>query len=336
MHFNGRFVVNLAELAAQQGVDRDQLLSVTGKSYVELCSDECRLDAATYDNFLAETVKQCGDPFFGLHAGEQMNLQAAGLIVQIAHTAGTVKEALQYCCEFANLGCSALPTALMESENGYKLTLTPNPAWLLQSPLSVRHTIYGYLAFTLREFESLTRNQCLPIAIHLAFDVEDGSELERVCGCPVHFSQAENAIFLRRKDVDQEVVTSDVALLNVLVAHATEKSKKLMNGTAFYDRVKKSVVQMIKPEFPGIEQVAAHLNLSVRTFQRKLSEEGHSYSELVDELKKEFALGYLKDQELTINEIAYLLSYADGSAFIRTFKKWTGMTPGDYRLEMSK
>lgn len=332
MHFNGRFVVNLAQIASHQGADINEILSISQKPYEELCSEDCKLDSATYNAVLEECVHQTKDELFGLHAGENLNLQAAGLIVQIAHSASTVKEALEYCCEFANLGCSALPTELVKDDESYKLTLKPNPIWLAESEESVVHTIYGYLAFTIKEYQSITRSNDFPDEIWLTSIRPDNyKELERVVGCPVKFEQGENAIFFSKDKVEKEVVTSDYNLLQVLVAHANSKMEQMAQGHGFYNIVRKSVLNLVKPEFPTIEQVAAHLNMSVRTFQRKLSDEGHSYKALVDELRQEFAMSYLKDDTLSINEIAYLLSYADASAFIRSFKRWTGKTPSEYR-----
>ena len=87
----------------------------------------------------------------------------------------------------------------------------------------------------------------------------------------------------------------------------------------------------MKPQFPTIEQVAANLNLSVRTLQRRLKEEGLTYKIVLDELRKQFALDYIKNKELSVKEIAYLLDYAEPSSFIRTFKRWTGKSPNVYR-----
>ena len=60
---------------------------------------------------------------------------------------------------------------------------------------------------------------------------------------------------------------------------------------------------------------------------------GTPYKQLIDELRKEFAMNYLKKDELSISEVAYLLDYADASAFVRSFKRWTQMTPVQFRAQ---
>ena len=116
--------------------------------------------------------------------------------------------------------------------------------------------------------------------------------------------------------------------------HAREKLATLNVEFGFVTVVKQSILHLVKPQFPTIEQVAANLNLSVRTLQRRLTAEGVTYKLLLDELKQQLALDYLKNKELSIREIAYLLDYAEPSSFIRSFKRWTGKTPKAYKAKI--
>lgn len=335
MHFNGRFVLNLAQFAEHLGANKEKLISLSKRSEEELSREDCQIGPIEYNWVIEAAVQDTKDELFGLHAGENMNLQAAGIIVQIAHACNTVKQALEYCCEFANLGCSALPTILAEEEKYYKLILTPHPVWKEQSITSVVQTVYGYLAFSIKEYQSITQNRFTPKEIWVSSSPpKNVKEVERVLNCPVKFDQHEIAILFHKPHVEERVFTSDYSLLKVLVNHAQEKSAQLNSASKFYELVKRSIIHLVKPEFPTVEQIAAHLNMSVRTFQRRLKEEGHSYKELTDELRKEFAISYLSKRDLTISEIAYLLGYADSSTFIRSFKRWTGSTPKNFRLSL--
>lgn len=336
MHFNGRFVLNIAWFAGASGADTSKLISLTGLSEEELCQEDCALGPEPYNAIVEAVVEETGDPFFGLHAGENLNLAAAGLIGQITHTCETVKQALEYCCEFANLGCSALPTGLVEEKDHYKVTFTPNKLWEQQSDIAVRHTTDGMLAFTIREFHSLTRQNYYPLEMRFKWKrPKNVSEYERLFQCPLKFGCDEITMLLKKEHVEAAVVSSDYNLLRILVAHAEEKVAKMDGSNGFLDVVKKSIVNLVKPEFPTIDQVAGHLHVSVRTLQRKLKEEGKSYKEVLDELRRDFAVSYLRRPDLSISEIAYLLSYADASAFIRSFKRWEGVTPKSYRNSLA-
>lgn len=332
MTFSGRFVLNLVDFAALKGVERGMLLDLTGHSAAELMQEDLRLQSKVYNAVVERAVALSGDPLFGLHAGEYLNLSAAGLISQITQTSRTVKEALDYCCEFAALGCRAMHMTFSESNGRYRLVFIPDPAWQQESAISVRQTIDGTFAFTLREFHALTRYKHYPLAIQCSYEQPASSaEYERVYGCRPAWGQAQNAMIFDADHINQPIVTSDYNLLRLLVAFANEKMAAIAGEEAFVTVVKRSVINMVKPEFPGIDEVAANLNISVRTLQRKLREEGHTFKEIIDELRREFAFSYLRRPELHIAEIAYLLSYADASAFIRSFKRQTGLTPQVWR-----
>lgn len=333
MTFSGRFLLHIIEFAAMQGADRQFLLELTGHSPAELCEEDRRVSAEIYNRVIEEAVLRTGDALFGLHLGEQLNLSAAGLISQITQTSSTVKEALEHCCTFASLGCRALALTLVEEKEHFKLLLNPDLLWLNQSPESVRQTIDGYIAFSLREFHTLTRQKYFPLAIHYAAPQGLGTEeYFRVFNCDIRYNQKEYAIFFDKTQMRLPVITSNFDLLRVLVMHANQKLAIIQQEQGFYAAVKQSIVKLVKPDFPSLQQVAANLNISVRTLQRKLKEEGYTYKNILEELRKDFAFSYLQDPKLSINEIAYLLSYADATAFIRSFKRWTGQSPRQYRL----
>ncbi len=335
MAFNGKFVVNLAQFGASRGGDMQELLRQASKGMEELCTNDCVISNQEYQAVIETAMKQIHDPYFGLHAGENLNLSAAGLIGQITQTSSSIKEAIQYCCEFANLGCSVLPMSLKETQTHYEVTITPDEQWRASSEIAFRQTVDGVMAFTMRELESLTLSTHKPLAIHLPWnDVENADEYQRVMGSNVHFNQKDIAILLAKKHVEQPIVNADYQLLRILVAHAQEKSERIGQEKGFQSIVKQSVLKLVKPHFPTIEEVAGHLSMSARTLQRRLKEEGVTYKQMINDLRLEMAKDYLKQPQLSIKEIAYLLSYAESSTFIRSFKLRTGKTPKTYRSEL--
>lgn len=333
MAFNGRFVLNTADFAGKQGADTAALIQASGQSAAMLASADCTVAREAYSKVVELAVDMTGDQCLGLHLGEGLGLSAAGLIGQITQTSSTVREALEYCCEFANLGCSELPMQLSRSGTYYKISLKRNSLWEQQSPIACRHTAEGVLAFTLRECEALTRSAHSPVAVHLPWEnAAYEQEYQRVFGAPVRFQQGEFAILLHPNQVEAPIMTADYQLLRLLVAHAQEKSAQWQQQHGFSSIVRQSMIQLVRPEFPTIEQVAQHLNLSLRTLQRRLSAEGLTYKQLLEEVRKDFALSYLRKPELSVSEVAYLLGYADTSAFSRAFKRWLHISPQQWRM----
>jgi AraC-like DNA-binding protein len=335
MAFNGKFILNIADFAANQGVDREDLIQLSGQTEEELAQDSSIVTDETYNNIIEYAIAVTKDPHLGLHMGEQLTLSAAGLIGQITQTCSTVKEALEYCCYFANLGCSALPMQLEPVGPHYKISLGFNPLWPEKSPQAFRHTVLGTLVFTLQEFCALHKQRTHPLAIHLPWEPPtDLREYQRIFVAPIHFKTDEIAMVLHQNQVERKLLTADYNLLRLLVTHAEEKSKQLQkNQYPFVQKVRHLVLQLANPAFPTIEQIAAQLNLSIRSLQRRMKAESYSYGQLTEELRKEFALAYLKRADLSISDVAYLLGYTENSTFSRAFKRWQGVSPQVWRQQ---
>jgi AraC-like DNA-binding protein len=81
----------------------------------------------------------------------------------------------------------------------------------------------------------------------------------------------------------------------------------------------------------SFELVAERLRMSPRTLRRKLEQEGTSFRELIDELRAHAAIKYVRDTDLTIEDVAYALGFSDAAAFRRAFRRWTKSAPHEYR-----
>jgi len=332
MTFSGRFLLSMIQFASERGAEFESLLNISGHDYAFLCEEESRVEAAVYNRVLEQILQETDDDLFGLHAGENLNLAAAGLVGQISQTSSTVKEALEYCCEFANLGCRALPMKLEKTEKGYLLAFIPDPEWKLQSEEAAKQTIDGTLAFSLREFHLLTVQNYYPIEV--GFDhnrTESHTEYERIFKCSIKYNCEYTYMLFSKEQVDAKVVTSDFNLLRILVSYANQQLESLQAAEGFESKVKRSIMNLMSPNFPTVAEVATNLNLSSRTLQRKLGEENSSFKEVLESTKKEMALNYLSQKQYEIKMIADLLGYSDTSAFNRSFKRWTSQSPAAYR-----
>jgi AraC-like DNA-binding protein len=95
--------------------------------------------------------------------------------------------------------------------------------------------------------------------------------------------------------------------------------------------VRRAIGEMSEPRDLALSAVARKLGTGARTLQRRLHAEGSSFHELVHETRSTLAKNYLRNPEIAICEIAYLLGFSQPSAFHRAFQRWTGMTPRSFR-----
>jgi AraC-like DNA-binding protein len=96
-------------------------------------------------------------------------------------------------------------------------------------------------------------------------------------------------------------------------------------------RIKTDLRQMPADTWPETEGLAASLCISASTLRRRLAEEGQTYQGLKDSVRKELAIVWLADAEISFSEIATRLGFADASSFYKAFRKWSGSNPGHYR-----
>ncbi|MCB1035891.1 MAG: helix-turn-helix transcriptional regulator, partial [Acidobacteria bacterium] len=82
---------------------------------------------------------------------------------------------------------------------------------------------------------------------------------------------------------------------------------------------------------PTAAQVASALHMSVRSLHRGLKQEETSFRRLLEQLRRERAADLLAEGRCSLSEVAFLLGFSELSAFYRAFKRWTGMTPAEFR-----
>jgi len=103
------------------------------------------------------------------------------------------------------------------------------------------------------------------------------------------------------------------------------------DSLSIIERVTKSIVQNLPSGHANIEQVASDLFLSTRKLQRLLHFEDTSFIVLLNRIRQDLAERYIKDKNMDLTEIAFLLGFSEQSTFSRSFKRWTGISPTKYR-----
>ena len=96
-------------------------------------------------------------------------------------------------------------------------------------------------------------------------------------------------------------------------------------------RIRRILGDDFRGDMPSFEELTRLLNMSARTLRRRLEREGTSYQRIKDNARRDVAISMLSRDGLTVSEVAEHVGFSDPSAFHRSFKKWTGQSPGSYR-----
>lgn len=170
-----------------------------------------------------------------------------------------------------------------------------------------------------------------PVRVEFVEPRKHGRAIERHFGCPIVFGAGRDALIFRAEDRDVPLVTQNAELLAILIPHFEKELEACKTEDSFTELVRGAIQQRLSVHRPGIEEVAVDLHMSSRTLQRKLREQNTSYYAVLDDVRHRMARQYLRQSHLELNEAAYLLGYEDANSFIRAFRSWEGMPPGQWR-----
>jgi AraC-like DNA-binding protein len=152
-------------------------------------------------------------------------------------------------------------------------------------------------------------------------------------GCPLYFRQPSNLLYFDSEYLRLSLVHTEQSLHDFL--RTAPYQLLTMTQESHEDSLVTQVRAMIGHDFsqgfPGFETISSALNISAPTLRRRLKREGTTFQKLKDQCRCEAAQELLGRVELSINAVALQLGFTDPSTFHRSFKKWTGQTPGEFR-----
>lgn len=158
----------------------------------------------------------------------------------------------------------------------------------------------------------------------------DVKALETYLGCPVQIGAAVNRLTLHRSDLERLFISNNQELLEILTP-VLDRSLDEQLSRSVPEIVKWILKRNLTGRRMDIRAVASELGMSDRTLQRRLSDEGTTFKQLLTQARHEQAREYLADPRLEIKEVAYLIGYEDQNSFYRSFRLWEGDTPSNYR-----
>ncbi len=328
-------VRGLASWLVVAGIPPESVLGRAGIDVSKLHDPEHRLSHKQIVDLWREAPAALGDSNFGLHAAEFIHSSALSLgrldvLDYLARASATLGEALGRFDRYQRmLHEELIEIALVLGEREPRLVVR-----LLDVPGgSLRHAAECALALLWLRTRTLTGGTFAPAAVHFQHArPDDLQEYRRIFDTALlEFASESDAIVLPPDALALPLATADPKLCALLDRQAEELVAGFGPQTALGARVRKQIHRSLCGGDASIELVAAALGVGVRTLQRQLREEGLLYKQLLEEVRCELAANYLRDEERTLAEVAFLLGFSEVSAFHRAFRRWTGKTPAAFR-----
>jgi AraC-like DNA-binding protein len=200
------------------------------------------------------------------------------------------------------------------------------------------HVGHANVLLMMYRFYSWLIGRELPLEeVHLRASAPASSDhYERLFGCPVRFAMDNSGLVVTRQLLQHPLAQNEESLREFLrlapyplVRRDPPGELKTLSGKI------EQILAAAGPEnLPTASGAASRLNMSPRTLHRRLTAEGTSFQQLKDEFRRELAVHYMQRDELSIDAIAAVMGFQDNSAFYRSFKKWTGISPGQFRQQL--
>ena len=203
--------------------------------------------------------------------------------------------------------------------------LTGEDAELEQPPF----LIAGEFSFLANILRRAARSDIVPTAAEMKRPPK-GTALADFLHCPISQSDR-NAISFSNADLALPFISYDEGMWSYFEPELTKRLAELDVDESTSARVRSALSELLPGGQCAIEDVAAKLGLSRRTLQRKLSEENTTFQKQLNSVRETLAIHYIRNTDMTSNDIAFLLGYAELNSFLRAFAVWTGMSVSEYR-----
>ena len=322
----GGYARELVDLCARFDVAPSRLLSGLDLSLATLTDPETRVALPEFTRLVRRAEELTGEPGLAYYLGLHTRASWHGFLGFAAMTAGTVGEALELAERFGRTRVDAI--SLVTRRDGADVSIS-----------LVEHAPLG----DLREFFVTA----LFIGLALIGETLAGRPLEgrlemthpeppyfqkfaaavpRLAG--VRFGQPASRAILPIEALALRIVTADPTATELARGQCERELAALGEGANVAGRVRALLRDDLGITLP---HAAKRASMSPRTLKRRLAEQGTTFTEIIDDARRQRALLLVLDRRLTLDAVASQLGYSDTANFTRAFKRWTGKTPGEAR-----
>jgi AraC-like DNA-binding protein len=273
-------------------------------------------------------VETTGDPSFGLHAGRNIRPTTFHALGYAWLASETLLDSLQRLCRYFRV-VSTAPIALELSASGNTCVLTQ--AVTDPSHVPTDTAIDAFVVAVVQLCRTATNARFAPLSVAFERASHGGADgYAEVLGCPVTFGAPATRIVFDRETLEAQLPgeNADVARANDKVA---ESYLQTLEPHKIASEVRELLVDLLPSGKSTQATIARRMNRSLSTLQRQLQNEGTSYQEIREETRSALAREYVRDEDLSLSQVAYMLGFSDQSNFSRAFKRWTGQSPREFR-----
>jgi AraC-like DNA-binding protein len=289
--------------------------------------DEALLPASALSDLMEATADALGEPFLGLSLSTELPRKRYGFAEMAIQSCATPTEAL---------GCMAKYAALLHPDLEARLDADEGETrFVVETPRRARganrHVHEYALAFTLAQ---LALGGCDPRVLRVWFAHARPARLGPLHDffrtSEVSFGQENHGLAFDSRTLGTSMRGRDPRMLATVEALAEESLRAQPRGRSFASLVEGKLGDLL-PDHATLEAAGEAMHMSPRTVQRRLEQEGTSFSETLDRVRERLARAWLANETRSLFDVGSALGFSDLASFSRAFKRWTGKPPGTWR-----
>jgi len=325
------YVTVMARSLEQCGLDAAPWLARFRVTRTLLATPDARISIPRFMRMGHAAIQMSGDPALGLSFGANTRITDLGMPGLAASCAPTLGESLATLVGYERL-------------TSYN---SRGQSWTHQAPdgpiTAVFYSISPYnryncfvvdsiLAGWIQFLRALAPAPVIPDSVHIEYTAPvETDRYEQWFGCPVHFGANRNSVELPAELAGMPGMLAQPALYRHTRAQCESALQQQEWGRSMVQRVREEITPLMRGTPPDMAEVAIRLGTTEWGLRRALTREGSRYRDLLDAVRSELALDYVRETPLSFNDISDLLGFANPSAFQKAFRRWYGSPPGDHR-----
>lgn len=314
----------------RQGLNVERIANDAGLEMRTLNREVAWIPFRKHAALLDIAAHETGDDFFGLHIAAQADPRDAGALGYVGLSSRTLGDALLNLEKYLATVTEAFRIELSIDDDLARVRFAPaDPSFL-----HYRQTIEFASGVFVKIYQFYTKSEIAPVEVEFVHRFDgDTQEHQRIFGCPVVFGQKRIQMNLNQRDMTLPIESADDRLLKILISNCEEALKKRARSNPEHViKLERCIIDLLPKGQAKAKIVAPELGMSERTLVRHLAKMGTSFTETLNQLRRELALKYIHQPELSLTQIAFLLGYSNQSAFSVAFKRTTGLTPRKMRV----
>lgn len=317
-------LTNFFEVAGALGLNTQPLLRTARLSRALLADPDQRIPVGACAALLEAAARAADCPTFGLRMAESRQLSDFGVMSLLISQQPTLRAALATIIRYRHLVNESV-SILLEEAGGAVII---RQEIVLDQPS--RQGTELALGVVFRLCRALLGSHWRPLSINFTHPAPDDLRVHRrLFGCPLEFDSEFNGIVCRAADLDAPNPTGDPAMARY--AERFVDTLPRINSPSIGRDVRNAVYLMLPMGRATCEAVAQGLGLSLRTMQRQLDEAGETFTDILNEVRRELALRYVENPQYAMLRVAELLGYSSASTFTRWFSLQFGEPPLAWR-----